>query len=315
MRQQAASEIERALKTGGIFKVIFMVTLEAGRVKPDDKTTIQLVLNAAPQIESNYSILINKLPKTTVEKLKNNENDRKALVVALNEGLPGTFFIYYNVRHADLEDEENKVVALDPELIAFIESAPTITLTTENVTAIQFDKFEQVKQMLSAQLEALKRDNELMKRKIEEQEDRYRRQMVEQKEVFMREMEVQEKRFQNEKMELWRERNSLMQHFRDTQERQEQEQSNLIENTSVMLEVMQIEQKETQNKLNQQISKQQNELSEMQQHLVEQEKVTHALQNELQEKSNQEQEMQKRHNREKQRLQERIDNQSSCLVQ
>ena len=46
---------------GGTFIVLFFVTQEAGRVSQQDATTMRLVLEAAPEIGSNYGIIVNKV--------------------------------------------------------------------------------------------------------------------------------------------------------------------------------------------------------------------------------------------------------------
>jgi len=60
--KMAAKEIETALKLEKTYKVAFVVTIEAGRVRPDDLYTMQQVLKAASQIK-DYGIVLNKLPK------------------------------------------------------------------------------------------------------------------------------------------------------------------------------------------------------------------------------------------------------------
>ena len=49
-RNQAAKAIENALEIGGQYKIVFVVTLEAGRLKPDDIATINVVLKNIPKI-------------------------------------------------------------------------------------------------------------------------------------------------------------------------------------------------------------------------------------------------------------------------
>ena len=61
-RKQAAEAITEALKQDGSYQVVFVVTLESGRVKPADVTTIQLILKSAEQI-THYGIIFNKLSK------------------------------------------------------------------------------------------------------------------------------------------------------------------------------------------------------------------------------------------------------------
>ncbi len=67
MRQKAAQEIKKALTKAGNFKIFFVITLESGRIKPDDKKTMKFVLEAATEIKENYySIIINKMKKKSV---------------------------------------------------------------------------------------------------------------------------------------------------------------------------------------------------------------------------------------------------------
>jgi hypothetical protein len=147
-------------------------------VRPDDKTTIQLVLQAAPQIGRSYSIIINKLPNSTVKKLKENESDRNLLITTLNEGLTGTSSIYYNANNADLMDESNVVVPLDSLLLDFINHAPTITISEAHVKSIAFDQFEKVTKMLTDQLEELKKDKQMMQEAMLKQQVAFREEMA-----------------------------------------------------------------------------------------------------------------------------------------
>merc|ERR1711871_1496484 len=70
MRKQAAAAITQALKLEGNYKIIFVVTLESGRLRPADKTTMELVLASAPIQE--YGLIINKLSKKVASDLMDN---------------------------------------------------------------------------------------------------------------------------------------------------------------------------------------------------------------------------------------------------
>ena len=59
-RKQAASEIEKALKQGGDFRVCFVVTTTSGRIHPSDVATIQLVAEAV-EVKFSFSIIVNKV--------------------------------------------------------------------------------------------------------------------------------------------------------------------------------------------------------------------------------------------------------------
>ena len=58
-RQLAAAAITAALKKGGHFKIFFLLTLESGLWRPQDVSTMRLILESAP-IE-NYGVIINKV--------------------------------------------------------------------------------------------------------------------------------------------------------------------------------------------------------------------------------------------------------------
>lgn len=152
-----------------------MITLESGQVKPDDKTTIQLVLNSAPQIDHNYSIIINKVPLKTVQKLMENQKDLDRLRAVINHGLPGTNSICCNIKHPDLEDQDDTVVELDPKVLDFIKTAPTVIISKETVASVSI-KYEETLGKISEELEKLRKDNEFMKSALNKEEEKSKRQ-------------------------------------------------------------------------------------------------------------------------------------------
>ena len=62
MRKEAAEEITKALSKNGMYKLIFVVTVEAGRAREDDVSTTNLVL-AAIHHKIHYGIIVNKVTK------------------------------------------------------------------------------------------------------------------------------------------------------------------------------------------------------------------------------------------------------------
>lgn len=68
LRKVAAEEIETILKQGGQYRLVFLVTLEAGRVRPEDTTTIKLVLQAVPDYIP-FAVVINKLEPSAYGKI------------------------------------------------------------------------------------------------------------------------------------------------------------------------------------------------------------------------------------------------------
>ena len=70
LRKAAGKAISDGLRKGGQYKVLFFVTQEAGRVNQQDATTLRLVLEAAPEIGTQYGVIVNKISKPVLEKLK-----------------------------------------------------------------------------------------------------------------------------------------------------------------------------------------------------------------------------------------------------
>jgi GTP-binding protein EngB required for normal cell division len=174
LRQLAAKEIENALKLGGNFKVVFVLTLEAGRVRPEDKTTMKLVLDSVPQVGHNYSIVINKVPKKTIDSIESKPHDRKVLITAINQDLPTTPFIFFNKRNVDLEDADDVVVA-NTELSNFLLTMKPVAIAPDTVQPIKYQQFDEITEKLSQQLDEMKRDNKKLEEAVRKQEEEYAR--------------------------------------------------------------------------------------------------------------------------------------------
>ena len=63
LRKAAGKAISEGLRKDGDYKVVFFVTQQAGRVLPQDATTMKLVLEAASEIGQNYGVVVNKVNK------------------------------------------------------------------------------------------------------------------------------------------------------------------------------------------------------------------------------------------------------------
>ena len=137
LRQAAASAITEALRRNGSYQIFFVVTLSAGRLRPEDLTTMWLVLHNAPDI-SHFSIIINKLTKTEYDGLQNN-NEKLRLLASL-ELLGGhhNYTVFLLLKNPKLEDADDKIVN-DPELVSFVRNAQCVTVVPSNVRDIPGD--------------------------------------------------------------------------------------------------------------------------------------------------------------------------------
>ena len=182
LRQKAAEEIKKALTRGGHFKIIFVITLEAGRIRPDDKTTMKLVLQAADMINRNYSIIINKAPEEIIEFARVTEQ-REKLLSLLNHGLPGTECVYFNSYDRTLDCVKDTKSSLDERLKKFLKEAPTLKIVREDVKDIQVNEFDVIRNVMSKKLKELEENNKRLLKQVEDKEKQMREMVNEQKKL------------------------------------------------------------------------------------------------------------------------------------
>mmetsp|Transcript_19532 Transcript_19532/g.22418 ORF Transcript_19532/g.22418 Transcript_19532/m.22418 type:complete len:295 (+) Transcript_19532:12-896(+) len=169
MRKQAADEITKALQKGGSFAVFFVVTLESGRIRPDDSTTIKLVLDAASDIKDCYSIIINKATKR-VKEFFGTEEGFEVYRAKLTEGLPYvTNRIYANCLDSNLEDVDDQVPILSEGISSFIYDAPSVEIESQNVIQIENERYDKLREELGARIAMLEKDKTLLEDRIAEQ--------------------------------------------------------------------------------------------------------------------------------------------------
>jgi len=166
-RHDFAVEIKKALMLGGAFQIFFVITLEQGRIRPDDKTTMKLVLEAAP-VNSSYSVIINKLEPEVFAQFSD-ENSPKIVefTVLLNEGLPGTNSFYYCQHVPFLSGHNNTLAQFEEDFYQFVRDAPLVQIDPTTVQDIKENEFETTKMLLTEQLNRLQQIEKEMKTKIQ----------------------------------------------------------------------------------------------------------------------------------------------------
>ena len=178
IRKAAAEAITKALKQNGIYQIFFVVTLEAGRVRPQDLVTIKLVLENAKDIKY-YSLIVNKLTKRLYQEfLKDEKAKLKELVAELNFGVETNAeppAILLLLRDNALDDADN--VFTEMELLKdFVNNAPNMAVFPDHVNDIPGDdSFDKIATLFEKQLSQLRQDNQKIKAKIEETEQKYRK--------------------------------------------------------------------------------------------------------------------------------------------
>lgn len=174
--KKVVEEIKANINKGGLFRIFFVVTLEAGGIRPADKKLMQHVLEAVEDIGTSYAVIVNKVEN---EKIQNKE-ELPSLEKELNASLPGTDKFYYIAHDAALVDVTDKVPSLSSEfhkfvhdespLLAFFTGAPDDCdgcLAAEELTK-QIDELEKEKDALQSQIKEQEGEIERMSKDKDE---------------------------------------------------------------------------------------------------------------------------------------------------
>lgn len=159
LRRLAAEEIKQCILTGRLVKLIFVITLEAGRVRPDDVNTINLVLDAINphlEVENNFGILINKL---TAGEFKGLQVESNRLKVEKSLSLKyGTSFISFNRRDISLEEGLDYKMNMTPEVQWLLDFVPEMEIAQMEI--IKADQLEALREEMEAELQKVKNASE-----------------------------------------------------------------------------------------------------------------------------------------------------------
>merc|ERR1712113_880914 len=148
-----------------------MGTLEAGRVRPADKATMQMVLGAAPEIGSKYGLIINKVSKAAADKVMKDPSAQEAILGAMFAEVKPTVYVNFNPKKDELEDADNVVVALPAELENFIRHMPAVHVTSTKVETIRDDQFDKLEAKFEKLLEELRNDNKKLRSQLDSQRE------------------------------------------------------------------------------------------------------------------------------------------------
>lgn len=215
LRKQAAEAITTALKQNGFYRIFFVITVEAGRVRPDDKTTMKLILDAAPTI-TKYCIIVNKVTEAWAIGVQKPET-LSTWVTTLMEGLPKlTSNIHFMHRKGDLEDCSNVQYEAPRDVIEFIETAPGMPIASDDVAEVQADQFAEMQAKHEEILRELREDAAKMAEAAERQKEEMMKQIKETQEHAEREKQLMMQRLdQSEQRSAQREKELKEQFAKD----------------------------------------------------------------------------------------------------
>ena len=233
-RQQAAEAITLALKQRGKFRVFFVLTLESGRLRPDDLSLIKIVLESATDI-SSYSLILNQVNKAVRKKLSTDESIYKMLMEA---GIPKQQLpkdVHIVNRDDEIECEDNKVLTDSSEFLKFVEKAIPVEINPDNVADIRAEDYDQLRQELVAMSQEMKekelkfddtikafiREKGEDRKKFEELEQKHEveRQKLKQNEQERERLQAAQNKMKEELEEVNLEQKRLKEEFNREQER------------------------------------------------------------------------------------------------
>jgi len=160
MREKAAKEIEEALKQNGKYKIVFVATLEGGRIKRDDLVTINTVCDAITT-EFSYGIIFNKVTKTIENLINKDENKDERMAVYLSSLHKAPLDYIFIEKEKNMEDKPNTHFGAESEnrvkLLEFIAKLKPNVILASNVTTINVNDYQKTLDELAVKLnEAMK---------------------------------------------------------------------------------------------------------------------------------------------------------------
>lgn len=159
IRDNAAKEISLALQDSSRLKLIFVCTLEDGRVRPSDLTTIRIILqaikNANVDTTNGYSVIINKCNDREMELLESPRNQDK---------VRASFVTVQRLEHIGFFPRLAAAAGVDDYLLdnaevysRFVDSAPILRIPEPEKVKVDATGFDKIKEELEKELDALKK--------------------------------------------------------------------------------------------------------------------------------------------------------------
>jgi len=200
-RKAAAAAINEALEQGGRFRMVFVMTLESGRVRPDDITTINLVIEACnaqvPQIgDDKYAILINKTSNNWLEQMDQaSREDWKKNTFSTpfqEKGMPTTEIVHFAPFVEEMNDANNKVVPLCSQTRRFIDQLPVLKIDPAKVRPVNADDFDALCEKMNEMTDKLIEAQEEAKTSRQLAEEERQAKMLLEVRAFQAERQVEE---------------------------------------------------------------------------------------------------------------------------
>jgi len=205
--EEAAEEITKALKKDGDYQIVFVVTLESGRLRHPDVTMIKLVLDSAKEI-TYYGVIFNKIGKDMLESITARAKILAQVSPDSGPNKPVPIPLFLGV-YSELDEKSNALTSI-VELNDFLtHMLPSIRINSSNVEEIATNSYGAIDIKMREELSALTKNQELMERKIKENEKFFNNKIdsimikhENEKKELMNEMKVQMEMIKKQQEEL-----------------------------------------------------------------------------------------------------------------
>jgi len=165
---KAAKEIEEALKQDGEYRLVFVLTLEEGRLRPDDISSVSTIVEAIQVGQAvPYSIIINKVDKNSCETLK---SDPSRLFAQLNFGQIYTSRVLVHPRDEKLTTQKNVIALIDSTLSTFVQSSPSVYISPAQVKPVKLISHSDKIEVINKKTEDLLSEKQMLTEKLKELE-------------------------------------------------------------------------------------------------------------------------------------------------
>lgn len=169
LRNQAAIEIEKTLKKNAYYKIFFVFTLEAGRLKPEDINTVNRVMDAIKNPDKKFNIIINKVTKQEKKAVFEEDAGYTNLCSQINNNFYKTDCICYIDRNRALEDNETQFVVIDERISKFVYyDSYEFYLDKNQVKKINPETAEELQRKAQAEEDRLRNELEQQRQRNEE---------------------------------------------------------------------------------------------------------------------------------------------------
>lgn len=123
IKQQAADEIERALKSGGHFRLLFVMTVVQGRLHDSELATMRFILDHITQDQPpKFAVIINQIDPKVLTLIESDEQKFQKLFKPIYSFKWKPFHVIFLPKMSELDGETDMLIHPPPPLIDLLQS-------------------------------------------------------------------------------------------------------------------------------------------------------------------------------------------------